>query len=411
MGDMESSGYSPDGAELRRLMEGLEGTSVEFKSSLRYDLATGEVNKALTKAVIKTLAGFLNVSGGTLIIGVSDDRQVVGIEHDLETLSRKNLDSFEMTLRNAVATQLGVQVGPLLSVNFVDFEGKTVARVECPANSDPIFLSEGDRYEFYIRDGNQTRPLNVRDTHEYIHAHWPGTGTAREDVREVVADMLREQLPGIVQGVFREAVVTHAPPPVLGEAYPVWLKMSTRRVLDLFLAPLARSPGWKRLYVISPWISDIEHSASLTSEQFLSRLTADRATVYVVTRPPVHEWHIRAVERLAATGRVNVALVPELHIKLYTAMTTRGSFAMLGSANFTQQALVSREIGLLVNSYSDGKKLVSELHYEAAQIYRLPERKLLYRASLRLTLQEGILGHYAVVVRTQRGAQGLLDRN
>lgn len=321
---MGSSGNSSDGAELQRLMEGLEGTHVEFKSSLRYDFATGEVNKDLTKAVVKTIAGFLNVSGGTLIIGVSDDRQVVGIEHDLETLSRKNLDSFEMTLRNAVATLLGVQVGPLLTVSFAEFEGKTIARVECPTHSEPIFLSVGDRLEFYIRDGNQTRPLNVRDTHEYIRAHWPSTGIAREDVREVVEDVLREQLSGIqpealrhiVQGAFREAEVTHAPPPVLGEAYPVWLKISTRRVLDLFLAPLARSPGWKRLYVISPWISEIEHSASLTSEQFLSRLTTDGATAYVVTRPPVHEWHTRAIERLAATGRVNVALVPELHIKL-----------------------------------------------------------------------------------------------
>jgi hypothetical protein len=57
---------------------------------------------------------------------------------------------------------------------------------------------------------------------------------------------------------------------------------------------------------------------------------------------------------------------------------------MLGSANFTQQGLSNQEIGLLVNSYADGKKLVSELHYEAAQMYRLPERHLAYRASLRL---------------------------
>ena len=113
---------------------------MEFKSSLRYDFATREVNKALTKAVVKTLAGFLNVSGGVLIIGVSDDRKVVGIEQDMETLSKKNLDGFEMTLRNAVATLLGVQVGPLLEVKFVEVEGKAVARVECPAHSDPVSL-------------------------------------------------------------------------------------------------------------------------------------------------------------------------------------------------------------------------------------------------------------------------------
>jgi hypothetical protein len=390
MSDMGSFPEASAAAEVQRLIEGLEGSAVEFKSSLRYDFATGHVNKALTKAVVKTIAGFLNVNGGILIIGVSDEHEVVGIERDLETLSKANLDGFEMTLRNAVATQLGVQVGPLIGVRFVYLEGKAVARVECSPHSEPVFLSEGDRPEFYIRDGNQTRPLNVRDTHEYIRHHWFRAGAAVEDVRQVVVDVLREQviqpdvIRGIIEGAFREAAVVHAAPLLSGEAYPTWLKVSTTRVLDLFLGPLARSPGWKRLYLISPWISDIEHSASLTSGQLLSQLQSDGATAYVVTRPPVHDWHKDALDRLGATGRVNIALVPELHIKLYTAMTKQGSFAMLGSANFTQQTLTNREIGLLVNSYSDGKRLVSELNHEAAQIYRLPERKLLYQASFRL---------------------------
>jgi hypothetical protein len=188
----------------------------------------------------------------------------------------------------------------------------------------------------------------------------------------------------MIFGAFQEAAMPHPSVPTV-EVVPQWLRVSTRQVLDLFLEPLARSTGWKRLYLISPWISEIQHSASLTSDQFLKRLKDEGTTVYVVTRPPTSEWHETALARLGATGRVNVALVPELHIKLYTALTNYGSFAMLGSANFTQQALINREIGLLINSYSDGRKLVTELNYEAAQIYRLPGRKLLYRASFNAT--------------------------
>jgi hypothetical protein len=383
-------GEDHEAVQIRRLVASGESAHLEFKASLRFDFATHSVNSALTKTVAKTIAGFLNVAGGTLLIGVSDDGDFVGLQHDLDTLSKRNLDAFERTLRNSVASYLGVHIGPALGVSFVHIDGVTVARVTCLPHDSPVFVRDGDRQEFYIRDGNLTRPLDVRTTHEYIRRHWAeDRPITAESVRDVVSELLHEHLSGIqpealrsmIVGAFQEAAVPQPPIPAVGEAPPDWLRVSTRSVLDLFLGPLARSAGWKRLYIISPWISEIQHSASLTSDQFLKRLKDDGTTAYVVTRPPTSEWHQTALARLGATGRVNVALVPELHIKLYTALTSYGSFAMLGSANFTQQALINPEIGLLINSYSDGRKLVSELNYEAAQIYRLRERELLYRAS------------------------------
>jgi hypothetical protein len=164
---------------------------------------------------------------------------------------------------------------------------------------------------------------------------------------------------------------------------PPWLRVATRRVLNLFLQQLASSHGWKRLYIISPWISELAEGSSLSFDLLLRRLKEDGTTVYLVTRPPEEPWHEAAVARLAETGRVNVAFVPDLHVKLYTALTSQGAFAMLGSANFTQQSLSNREIGLLVNAYLDGKRVVKDLNYEASQIYRMPGRKLAYKADFR----------------------------
>lgn len=53
------------------VLEG-ESEAVEFKATLRTNLHTGSKDPRIELAVLKTLTGFLNGNGGTLIIGVSD---------------------------------------------------------------------------------------------------------------------------------------------------------------------------------------------------------------------------------------------------------------------------------------------------------------------------------------------------
>ena len=44
-----------------------ESDDLEFKSSFRYDYRQQKVNKALETVIIKTLAGFMNTQGGSLL--------------------------------------------------------------------------------------------------------------------------------------------------------------------------------------------------------------------------------------------------------------------------------------------------------------------------------------------------------
>ena len=57
-----------------------ESDELEFKSTLRWDLKEGTVSKKLEEVVLKTVAAFANSQGGTLLIGVDDERQIVGLE-------------------------------------------------------------------------------------------------------------------------------------------------------------------------------------------------------------------------------------------------------------------------------------------------------------------------------------------
>jgi len=110
----------------------------------------------------------------------------------------------------------------------------------------------------------------------------------------------------------------------------------------------------------------------MTFAQFLKRLRDDGTTLYVVTRPPEEDWHRVALTQLIDTRVANVVLVPSLHTKLYYADTAQGSFALIGSANFTQRSLDNREIAVMIRGVSGGAKIVRALSYEAAMIYRFP---------------------------------------
>ena len=57
--------------------------------------------------ILKTLAGYMNGNGGTLLIGVADDGAIVGLEKDYKTLKKQDRDGFEQALMTAVATKIG----------------------------------------------------------------------------------------------------------------------------------------------------------------------------------------------------------------------------------------------------------------------------------------------------------------
>ena len=88
-------------------LRGGESASLEFKSTFRWDLREKRFNRSLESVVMKTLAGYMNGQGGTLLIGVADDGSIVGLELDYSTLKKPDRDGFEQVLMTAVASKLG----------------------------------------------------------------------------------------------------------------------------------------------------------------------------------------------------------------------------------------------------------------------------------------------------------------
>ena len=91
---------------LTELIRQGEGTRLEFKSTLQWDVKQGKRNDDLRKMVLKTIAAFLNTEGGTLIIGVEDDGNVYGLDADL-ALVNNSRDKFAQLVGTLLIEQLG----------------------------------------------------------------------------------------------------------------------------------------------------------------------------------------------------------------------------------------------------------------------------------------------------------------
>ena len=96
-----------------------EGPYLEFKSSFRWDIEESRINRSLETVVLKTLAGFLNSHiGGTLLVGVADNGEIIGLENDYQTLKKPDQDGFEQALMTSVSNHLGADLCPLIHVLF-----------------------------------------------------------------------------------------------------------------------------------------------------------------------------------------------------------------------------------------------------------------------------------------------------
>lgn len=116
-------------------------------------------------SALKSLAGFMNTYGGTLVIGVSDDGVPVGIDAD----KFPNEDKMSLHLVNIVKDRMGPQTLTTMHMHFDDFNGGRVMVLRAERSTTPVFVKDGDTERFFIRTGPSTTELTASQTQEYIN--------------------------------------------------------------------------------------------------------------------------------------------------------------------------------------------------------------------------------------------------
>ncbi|MBN2335646.1 CBS domain-containing protein [Candidatus Bathyarchaeota archaeon] len=152
-----------------------EGQHLEFKASLRFNNVRGCVDADLEYNCLKTICAFLNAEGGDLLIGVSDNNWIVGLETDYQTLPKKNRDGFENHLANQTSNKIGNVFLSNIRCSFHTLYGHEICRVHVEPSKEPAFLLNKGQQSFYVRTGNNSRPFKIADATRYLMGRMNGS--------------------------------------------------------------------------------------------------------------------------------------------------------------------------------------------------------------------------------------------
>lgn len=117
-----------------------ESSSVELKGDLRG-------HDPNVEDFVETLVAFSNTNGGQIYIGVSDDKEIIGVAEEGKTLDRA-----ESWSRDLVEPPLEIETGT------VELEGEVLVVVDVPEGENKPYQSLAD-HNFYVRMGEHDEPM------------------------------------------------------------------------------------------------------------------------------------------------------------------------------------------------------------------------------------------------------------
>jgi len=171
---------------LARLLQQRESEMLDFKQAL-----PGSSDLAVL------ISAFYNTRGGTIVIGVDDQRQPVGVER---------LQSVEAGVVNIIRDRLDLDVLP--TIEIATYQGKEFVAVTCPRGARRPYLVRGD-VRPYVRVGSTNRQATVEEIRrlyleggEVRYETLPNTGAALSDLSPAL----------IARYVRQRETLTHMPP-------------------------------------------------------------------------------------------------------------------------------------------------------------------------------------------------------
>ena len=146
-----------------------EARAVEYQQTARWNVPEQRRDKTMEQVIVETVAGMLNDRGGTLLIGVTDNREPVGLDDDYAQVKPPNADGYVNWLDTLFENHLGHPGANRLTIRIDRVNGHDVCRIDVPASSRPTWVkNKNGPNTLYQRRNNSTRAVPVAEEGAFI---------------------------------------------------------------------------------------------------------------------------------------------------------------------------------------------------------------------------------------------------
>jgi hypothetical protein len=161
--------------DINSLLSSYEHEKLEFKSTFKKNLDTQKSDDVMKFSILKTIVGFLNSLGGTLVIGYNEkNEKIIGIEEDFDLIKSKDRDGWELEFWSFIESKINTELSKKnINLRFEKFENKSIAVIEVKRSDNPIFIKKKDKKILYVRNRNKTDFFDDPEKiHKYIDNHF-----------------------------------------------------------------------------------------------------------------------------------------------------------------------------------------------------------------------------------------------
>ena len=155
---------------IQSLIRSGESKTLEFKQTLSWCIKGKQKSNDVELGALKTISGFLNTDGGTLLIGVEDqERKIIGLQNEINKLHKGSEDRFLLYLKNKIKDKIGESFYPFLEWSIVPVKNQLVLRLDVKPTQEPSFIDD----VFYVRTNPATDRLIGQKLYNYLKQRFP----------------------------------------------------------------------------------------------------------------------------------------------------------------------------------------------------------------------------------------------
>lgn len=153
-----------------------ESNLVEYKPSLVYNFKTRKAGIGVKQIIAKSICAFLNSNGGTLLIGVNDQKEIIGLESDFSISEKEDFeDWFKLQFDDMIFQFFDQSVWNFIKADFNRDYDTLFFMVKISPSDNPVFLKNvtQNTKDFYIRNTASTKQLtDIEEIVRYSLIHF-----------------------------------------------------------------------------------------------------------------------------------------------------------------------------------------------------------------------------------------------